>query len=407
VTELRNNSGKLSGARSAQRFRSTLVVTQIALSMALLVSAGLFIKSLRNVSRVDLGVKIDNMVTFGISPELNGYASSRSAQLFARVEEELAAIPGVTAVAASRVPLLAGSNWGTDVSVEGFKKTPDTDANARFNEVSAGYFKALGIPLLSGREFTASDVMGAPRVAIVNETFAKHFGLGRDAVGKRMGDNGNDSLPLLIVGLVADAKYSSVKDKIPPLFFIPYRQDTTIGSLGFYAKSALPPTQILRTIPPVMKRLDANLPVEQLKTMPQQVKDNVFLDRLISLLTVSFALVATLLAAVGLYGVLAYTVAQRTREIGVRMALGADASSVRLMVLRQVGLLTLVGGMIGVAGALLIGRGARSLLFGLEGHDPIVFALSCVVLAGVGFAAGYLPARKASRVDPMQALRYE
>jgi predicted permease len=373
----------------------------------LLVSAGLFIKSLRNVSRVDLGVKIDDVVTFGISPELNSYSNARSAQLFVRVEEQLGAIPGVSAVAASRVPLLAGSNWGTSVSVEGFKKTPDTDADARVNEVSAGYFRALGIPLLSGREFTVSDVAGAPRVAIVNETFAKRFGLGRDAVGKHMGDNGNDSLPLLIVGLVADAKYSAVKDKIPPLFFLPYRQDTTLGSIAFYAKSALPPAQILRAIPPVMKKLDPNLPVEQLKTMPQQVKENVVLDRIISLLTVSFALVATLLAAVGLYGVLAYTVAQRTREIGVRMALGADARSVRVMVLRQVGVLTLIGGTIGIAGALLIGRGARNLLFGLAGHDPMVFALSCVVLALVGLAAGYLPARKASKVDPMQALRYE
>jgi len=407
VTALRNSSGKLSGARSAQRFRNSLVVTQIALSMALLVSAGLFIKSLRNVSRVDLGVKIDNVVTFGVSPELNGYTNAKSSQFFARVEEELAAIPGVTAVAASRIPLLSGSNWGTDVSVEGFKKTPDTDANARFNEVSAGYFRMLGIPVLSGREFTLGDVVGSSRVAIVNETFAKQFGLGRDAVGKHMGDNGNDSLPILIVGLVADAKYSQVKDKIPPLFFSPYRQDTTIGSMAFYAKSALPPMQILKAIQPMMKRLDPNLPVEQLKTMPQQVKDNVFLDRIISLLTAAFALVATLLAAVGLYGVLAYTVAQRTREIGVRMALGADASRVRLMVLRQVGLLTLVGGMIGISGALFIGRGARALLFGLEGHDPVVFVLSCVVLAAVGFAAGYLPARKASKVDPMQALRYE
>ena len=407
VTALRNNSGKISGARSAARFRNSLVVVQIALSMALLVSAGLFIKSLRNVSRVDLGVKIDNVVTFGISPSLNGYTNVRSAQLFERVEEELGALPGVTGVAAGRVPLLAGSNWGTDVSVEGFKKTPDTDANARFNEVSAGYFKVLGVPILSGREFTKADGRGAPEVAIVNETFAKHFGLGRDAVGKRMGDHGNDSLNILIVGLVADAKYSAVKDKIPPLFFTPYAQDTTLGDNNFYVRSQLPSDQVLKTIQGVMKRLDPNLPLENLKTMPQQVKENVFLDRIISMLTAAFALVATLLAAVGLYGVLAYTVAQRTREIGVRMALGADAGRVRLMVLRQVGLLTLVGGIIGIAGALLIGQGARSLLFGLEGHDPAVFALSCVVLALVGFLAGYLPARKASRVDPMHALRYE
>jgi predicted permease len=406
VATLRSNSGKHSGARAATRFRTSLVTAQIALSMALLVSAGLFIQSLRNVTRVDLGLKPDGVVTFGISPELNGYSNVRSRALFERTEEELAALPGVTGVAGSLVPVLTGSNWGNDVSVEGFKKGPDTDANSRYNAVGPGYFRTLGMPLLAGREFTIADGVGAPKVAIVNEVFAKKFNLGRDAVGKRMA-MGDKELDIEIVGLVQSAKYSEVKQDLPPLFFTPYKQDTTVGALSYYVRTTQTPQQLLRSIPTVISKLDANLPVENLKTLPQQARENVYMDRMISTLSVAFAALATLLAAVGLYGVLAYTVAQRTREIGVRMALGADGRRVRSMVLRQVGVMTFVGGAIGIAAALGLGRAARSLLFGLQGYDPLVILSAALVLSAVAFGAGYLPARRASRVDPMHALRYE
>jgi predicted permease len=309
-------------------------------------------------------------------------------------------------VSAALVPVLSGNNWGNDVAVQGFKKGPDTDANSRYNEVGPGYFKTLGMQIISGREFTQADNLGTMSVAIVNESFAKKFGLGRDAVGKYIGNRG-DSLNLLIVGLAKDTNYSEVKQKVPPVFMLPYKQDSTIGSATLYVKTTSNPIQTLRAIPPIVHRLDANLPVEDLKTLTQQVKDNVFLDRMISTLSAAFALLATLLAAVGLYGMLAYSVAQRTREIGVRMALGADASKVRGMVLRQVAVLTLIGGVIGIAAALGIGRGAKSLLYEVTGSDPLVMIVSALVLAFVALAAGYLPALRASKVDPMQALRYE
>ncbi|HET7563563.1 MAG TPA: ABC transporter permease [Gemmatimonadaceae bacterium] len=410
ASAIRAGSGKTSGARSATRFRTSLVTAQIALSMALLISAGLFLKSLVNVSRVDLGIKIDHVVTFGISPQLNGYTNPRSATFFARAEEELAAIPGVTGVTLARVPLIAGSNWGNSVSVEGFKKGPDTDDGSRFNEVGAGYFHVMGVPLLSGRDFTLADNAGSPKVAIVNEAFAKKFNLGRDAVGKRMsmnGRSGDNTLDIEIVGLAKDAKYSQVKDQVPPVFFIPYRQDSAVGAMNFYVRTAGNTAQLERAIPGVIKQLDPNLPVEGLKTLPQQVKENVFLDRMISTLAAAFAVLATLLAAVGLYGVLAYSVTQRTKEIGVRMALGADGGRVQKMVLRQVGLMTLIGGALGIGGALALGRAARSLLFELQGYDPLVVAGAAVALALVAFGAGYIPALRASKVDPMQALRYE
>ncbi len=409
LTSIRAASGQPSGAKGAARFRVSLVTAQIALAMMLLTSAGLFIKSLRNVTRVDLGLNIDNVVMFAISPELNGYDTTRSAQFFVRVEEELKALPGVTGVTSAMVPLLGGSNWGTDVAVEGFRGGPDIDSNARFNEVGPGYFRTLGISLLAGREFTDADIAGRPDVAVVNETFAKKFNLGTQAVGRRMSTDGSGSTELEteIIGLVKDAKYSDVKDEIPPLFYMPHRQDQSVGFMNFYVRSSLSTDDVLRAIPPLMARLDPNLPVEELKTMPQQVRENVFIDRMIGTLSSSFAVLATLLAAIGLYGVLAYTVAQRTREIGVRMALGANAGKVRGMILRQVGVLTLIGGVIGVAAAIGLAKAAQSLLFRLEGHDPVVLTVATVVLSAVALGAGYLPARRASQVDPIKALRWE
>jgi ABC-type antimicrobial peptide transport system permease subunit len=191
------------------------------------------------------------------------------------------------------------------------------------------------------------------------------------------------------------------------VFYTPYRQDARAGFMNFYARTSLPPDQLLRAVPRVIAQLDPNLPVEELKTLPQQIRENVFLDRMISTLSASFAVLATLLAAIGLYGVLAYTVAQRTREIGLRMALGADGGRVRRMVLRQVSWMILIGGVIGIAAAVALGRYAGSLLFELQGYDPVVIATATVVLAIVALGAGYIPALRASRVDPMQALRYE
>ena len=406
VSSLKGQAGQPSGARSAARFRTILATAQIALSLALLVGAGLFLKSLFNVSRVDLGLKIDNVITFGLSPALNSYSPQRARDLFERLEDELAALPGVTGVTASMVPLLAGSDWVNAVSVEGYRFGPDTDMNSRYNEIGPDYFRTLGIPLLSGREFTRSDSAAAPKVAIVNEAFAKKFNLGREAVGKRIGSR-DGKLDTEIVGLVRNAKYSEVKAAVPPLFFRPYRQDEQVGSLGMYVRTSQSPDQLLRTISKVVARLDSNLPVEDLRTMPQQVRENVYLDRAISVLSSAFAGLATLLAAVGLYGVLAYTVVQRTREIGLRMALGASPIRVRTMVLRQVGVMTLVGGAVGLAAAVGLGRLAQSQLYQLGGNDPAVLAGSAVVLALVALCAGLVPAYRASQVDPIQALRYE
>jgi len=406
VSSLKGQAGQPGGSRSAARFRTVLATAQMALSLALLVGAALFTKSLVNVSRVDLGLKVENVVTFSVSPVLNGYAPQRSQELFERLEDELSAFPGTSGVAGAMVPLLGGSSWGNDVSVQGFPAGPDTDMNSRYNAIGPAYFSTLGIPLLSGREFTRSDAMGRAKVAVVNEAFAKKFNLGRDAVGKFIGNRGGE-LDTMIVGLVKNAKYSEVKQEVPPLFFRPYRQTENVGSLSFYARTSLAPESLLAAIPKVVAGLDPNLPVEELRTMPQQVRENVFLDRMISVLSTAFACLATVLAMVGLYGVLSYTVAQRFREIGLRMALGASPARVRGMVLRQVGMMTLIGGGIGVIAAIFLGRFAESLLYEMQGSDPLVLSASAVILALVALCAGIIPAHRASQIDPMRALRYE
>jgi predicted permease len=407
ASTLKGTTGQASGARAAARFRTSLATAQIALSMALLVSAGLFTRSLINASRVDLGIRTERLIVFGVSPVLNGYTPERSRALFERIEDELGALPGVRSVAASMVGLIAGNSWGSSVRVQGFDAGPDTDNHARYNEIGPGYFGTLGIPLIAGREFSRADAIGAPKVAIVNEAFAKKFRMGKDAIGKRIGTGEGKELDIEIVGLVRDAKYDDVKREAPPMFVTPYRQDDELGFTSFYVRAALDEKQLMAAVPAVVRKLDANLPVDDLKTMTMQVEEDLALDRRITTLSAAFAALATLLAAVGLYGVLAYTVAQRTREFGLRMALGADPARVRGMVLGQVGRMTAAGGIIGLAAALALGRLAQSLLFELQGHDPAVLAGSAVVLALVAAGAGFIPAYRASRLDPMRALRYE
>jgi predicted permease len=407
VTAIKGTAGQPSGARAASRFRTALATTQIALSTMLLILAGLFTRSLMNVTRVDLGIQTERLVTFSLAPARNGYTPERSKALFERVEDELAALPGVSAVGAGLVPLLAGNNWGSGVMVTGMTHDPDADNGSMYNEVSPGFFGTVGMRLLAGRDFSRGDILGGPKVAIVNEAFARKFKITGKEVGTRMTtETGpNAKLDIEIVGLVKDAKYSEVKREIQPVFFLPYRQNDELGGITFYARTRLTEDELLQSIPRLVASLDPNLPVEDLQTMNAQVRQNIGVDRLISILSASFAAIATLLAAIGLYGVLAYTVTQRTREFGLRMALGADGSRVRRLVLGRVAWMTLIGAVVGAAGAVAIGIQGASLLYELKGYDPVVLVTSTSLLALVAFSAGLIPAVRASRVNPMTALR--
>jgi predicted permease len=406
---LQDHGTRSSSGRGMLRFRATLATTQVALSMVLLVMAGLFTQSLINIARIDLGISTDSLATFRISPGLNGYTPERSAFLFDQIEEELAALPGVTATASAMVPLLADSNAGVSVGVESFEAPASNDANVRFNIIGAGFFGTVGVPLMSGRNFSAADTANSPLVAIVNERFAERFGLGRDAIGKRIDLGFREEAGTEIIGVVRDSKYSTVKDPVPAQLFLPRRQAPfPINDLTYYVRSAgADPTQLLNAIPQVVARADPTLPVNDLRTVDQQVRENVSDDRLVTMLATALATVATVLAALGLYGMLSFTVTQRTREIGLRLALGAGRRQLRHMVLSQVAWMGIVGGIAGLVAALALGRVAARLLFGLEAtHAPAYFGAAAVLVLVVG-AAAYLPARRASRIDPVAALRAE
>jgi predicted permease len=393
--------------RGSSRFRGALATVQIALSTLLLALAGLFAQSLANVAHVDLGMNVESLVSFSVAPRLSGYTAEGTAQLFDRIERELAAVPGVSDVAASSVRVIANDAWNNGLSVDGFDQRAGADTDASLNMVSPRFFETLGVPLLAGRDFTDADRLGAPRAAIVNQAFVRKFGLGSAPLGKRFGVGDQAQRDIEIVGLAADAKYSTVKDEIPPQYFVPWRQDPSIGRLSFYVRANVEPATLLKTLPRVITSIDPNLPVDELTTVRKTVQENVYLDRLVAVLSTGFAALATLLAAIGLYGLLAYDVARRTREIGLRLALGAGPGALRTMVLRKVALMAAIGIPIGACGAVMVARAARALLYGLDAYDPAVLAAAVGALCAVVAAAAYFPVRRAVRVAPMEALRYE
>jgi predicted permease len=394
------------GGKAAARFRTGLATSQIALSMALLVVAALFARSLVNIGRIDLGVEIDSLATFSIAPARSGYTPERARMLYERLREDLAAIPGVRAVSSSAIPLLSGEHWGAGVRIEGFEQDANGDrSGVLYNNVGAGFFDAVGMPLIVGRGFTDADREDRPKVAVVNESFAEHFGLGRAALGKRLGFGSEEALDIEIVGVVADAKYGGAKEAIEPQFFLPWRQFGSNGRMSYYLRSVLPPEQVLGTVAKVVAAVAPALPLNRLRTMEQQVHAGVADDRSMTALALGFAVLATALAAVGLYGVLSYTVAQRTRELGLRLALGAPPAGLRAMVLRKVALMAVIGSALGLTAALVLGRAGRALLFDVEPADPGALFAAAAVLIAVVLAAGYWPARRASRIDPTAALR--
>jgi predicted permease len=263
----------------------------------------------------------------------------------------------------------------------------------------------MGIPLIAGREFTESDNLAGQRVAIVNETFVKHFLEGRNPIGAKF--RGGEPADSEIVGVVKDSHYSGVKQTVPNLYYIPWRQDKEVGSLGFYVRSALPADQTIAAIRRTMSQIDRDLPAENLRTMDEQVRRNIRTDRIVLELAGTFAVLATMLAMLGLYGVMAHSVTRRTREIGIRMALGAGPACIRGMVLREMSWIVAIGLSIGVPAAMLLAKYTESQLFGVKARDVMVMAGAVAALVVTAAAAGFLPARRASRVSPMVALRYE
>lgn len=398
---LKDEAGQVSGTAGAVRVRQALVCAQVMVSAVLLIPTGLFLKSLVNLTHVDLGIRTENVVGFSISPSLNGYTNQQSHALFERVETELAAIPGVNSVGASMVPLIAGSNWGNNITIQG-RPSGEND-HSMFNEIGPGFFGKMGIPLIAGREFTERDNQAGPKVAIVNQQFVKHFLEGRSPIGTKFTGEGE----MEIVGVVKDSHYSGVKQQPPNLYYTPWRQDKELGSLGLYVRSAIPAAQTISAVRQVMANIDRDLPAENLRTMEEQVRRNIRTDRVVLELAGTFAVLATLLAMLGLYGVMAHSVTRRTREIGIRMALGAGPGRIRGMVMREMTGILALGLAVGVPAALVLSKYTESQLFGVKARDMAVVVGAVVALSVTSALAGFLPARKASRVSPMNALRYE
>ena len=390
--------------------RKSLVVAQVTLSLLLLVGAGLFIRSLKNLKDLDPGFKTRNLVTFSIDAPLNGYKPERSREMYRQIYAALSALPGVESASMAVMPVMEGYEWDSSVTVDTFTgKRPD-GLGPHMNFVSPGYFKTLDVPILQGRDFRPSDQgKNAPLVCMINDKFAKKFFPEGRAVGHRIGMGGDPGTKtdIEVVGVFGDMKYEGMRDEVPIEMIRPYEQlDFTLG-MSVYIRTAREPEQIFSAARHAVQQIDATLPVVDMKTLEKQVDNSLVTERLVATLSSAFGVLATLLASIGLYGVMAYTVARRTREIGIRMALGAATGSVVWLVMKEVLVLVGVGIVLGLGASWGLTRYVQKQLYGIQPNDLMTIVLATIVIASVALAAGYVPARRATRVDPIRALRWE
>jgi len=405
-TTLKDTIGSIAGGSGSLFLRKGLVTVQVALSFLLLFGAGLFVRSLHNLKSTDTGVALDNLVSFQLSASLNGYDNERGTRFYEALLEKISSAPGVKSAAYVSVPILAGSEWDSSMAVEGHTFKDGEDMQAFMNALSPGYFRTMGIPVLEGRDFTRMDAKDDATVAIVNRAFAEHFFKGRSAIGRRLGFGGGPGTKLTIdiIGVVENALYEGPREGVHRQVFIPRwgKSDAT-----YYLRTATTSSDAFTTIRHQVRQLDDSIPVYDLKTVEGQLDETLLTDRLIALLSAGFGLLATLLATIGLYGVMAFVVARRRKELGVRLALGAQPGRVIWLVMREVLLLFGIGLAIGIPTAILLSRYVASQLHGVEAGDPFIAIATVVLLAAVSVVAGLIPAHRASRIDPILALRAE
>lgn len=403
---LKDEAANVSGSSGSVRFRKGLVVAQIALSLLLLVGAGLFSRSLYNLRSLSPGFRVTGITSFSIDSTLNGYSTERTLSLYAELLSRIQGLPGVQSVTYTDIGLMSGDRASATVRIEGYHPKDGEDMNPDVSSVGPGYFATLGVPVLAGREFNDADRAGSPKVGLINESMAKRYFGTESPLGKHFGF-GRDEKPLIeIVGVVRDGR-RSLREEAPRWIYVPFSQGEEPAQATFYVRSALPPPDVAQTVRREVRNVEPNLPVFNMKSLEQQVDEHLFTDRAIALLSALFGLLATSLAAVGLYGVIAYMVARRTREIGIRVALGAERNSVLWLVLKEVLVLATIGIALGLPISMALGRVVRSQLFGLQPSDPLTVLCATLILSTVAMLAGYLPASRATRIDPLLALRYE
>lgn len=408
VSTLKEQSGALSSGLKHTRLRQGLVVCQVALTLLLVTVAGGFARSLFNVKHIDLGLRTAHVLQFSVAPQLNGYDQARTFAFFRQLEDRISALPGVLSLSGTQEPLIADSDRGSNVTVEGEPPALAGTRHVLRNAIGPGHFSNLGIPLLNGREFTRADVAGSPKVAIINETMAKTFFPSGDALGRRMKfGGGTDPLDMEIIAVVKDSHHSDVKEEPKPFVYIPYEQEKNVGALTYYVRTSQDTTALASAVRGVVSELDSSLPIDSVRTFDDQINRQLASDWLIASLAEIFGSLAALLAAIGIYGLLAYAVTQRTREIGVRMALGADTGKVGRMILNDVSRLVGIGGFLGLPLAYGLSKLVNSMLYGVKAFEFLTVGGALLAMVLVAMAAAYLPARRATRVDPLVALRYE
>ena len=407
-TTLKDTMGSIAGTRGSLFMRKGLVTAQVALSFLLLFGAGLFVRSLQNLKTAETGVALDNLITFQLAPSLSGYDDDRATLFYRQLLERVRSAPGVMSAAYAAVAILAGDEWDNSMSVEGHQAKDGEDMQAFMNAVSPGYFETMKIPLLEGRDFRLTDAKKIPNstVAIVNKRFADHFFPGRSAIGKRIGNGtGPDAkLDIEIIGVAANALYEGPREGVHRQVYVP---NWGKYSAVFYVRTGTPASETYNVVRNDVRQLDAAMPLYDLKTVEGQLDETLLTDRLIAMLSAGFGFVATLLASIGLYGVMAFVVAQRRKELGIRLALGAQPSVLIWLVMREVLLLLAIGLAVGVPAAMALGRYVASQLYGIQAHDPVIAGSTIALLTAVSAAAGLIPAQRAGSVDPMLALRAE
>jgi putative ABC transport system permease protein len=405
---LRQQSASTLGA--AQRFRRTAIAVQIGLSVLLLSGAGLFVRTLHNLRAQDMGMSTDHLVEFGVTPTMAGYAQKDAPALQDRVRSVLAALPGVRTVGATNDPVLTGNDNQSNITIEGYAAKPDEDLDVETPWVTPNYFAALGIPVIVGRDLTEADTASAQKVALVNKSFAvKFFGSPQKALGHSIGSGGGSDVKLdtQIVGVVGDAKQHGVREGLVKTLYRPFVQDPRANDLMFYVRTEQAPSLVENAIRAALHGIDPKLVVDSMRTMDEQIDQNVSNERMLALLAMSFALVALLTTAVGLYGVLAYATAQRTKEIGIRMALGAQRSAVVRLVLMDMAKVAAIGIVVALPVAVWLARWLQSQLFEVQPFDPLTLIGCVTVTVAMVLLAAALPARRAATVEPTKALRAE